>query len=125
MVAERAGYRCEYCRVLEEDMFFVYQVEHIISRKHGGATELSNLAYACSICNPNKGTDLGTILPGSLRLIRLFHPRKDKWQNHFEVENGEILPKTKIGAATVKVLDLNHPDRIILRRVLEQAGRYP
>jgi hypothetical protein len=125
LVAERAAFRCEYCGVHEEDMFYSYQVEHIISLKHDGSSELSNLAYACSICNQNKGSDLGTFLPGSPRLIRLYHPRRDKWNKHFEVEDGVIEPKTKIGAATIKVLGLNEPDRIILRQVLTEANRYP
>ena len=125
LVAERATFRCEYCRVLEEDMFYSYQVEHIISLKHDGTSEPSNLAYACSICNQNKGSDLGTYLSESLRLTRLYHPRRDKWNAHFEVEDGVISPKTKIGAATIKVLGLNNPDRIILRQVLTQANRYP
>src|SRR5690606_2019134 len=99
--------------------------EHIISVQHGGTSTINNLANACSICNENKGTNLGTILPNSKRLIRLFNPRIDKWHNHFEIDDGMIIPKTKRGEATVKVLDFNHPDRIILRRLLIEAGRYP
>jgi hypothetical protein len=125
LVAERAAFRCEYCRVHEEDMFYSYHVEHIISLKHDGSSELSNLAYACSICNQNKGSDLGTFLIESPRLIRLYHPRRDKWNKHFEVEDGVIEPKTKIGAGTIKVLGLNEPDRVILRQVLIEANRYP
>lgn len=123
--AQRAGYRCEYCRVFERDMVYRFQGDHIISRKHGGETILENLAYACSTCNQNKGPDLGTYLPGSKRLVRLFNPRRDHWSMHFELNAGQIIPLTKIGAATVKVLDLNHPDRIILRRTLMDAGCYP
>lgn len=123
-VATRANFRCEYCLVHEEDMFFPYQIDHIISIKHGGANDLDNFAYACSLCNQHKGTDLGTYLPDSNRLIRLFHPRRDKWAQHFFVSNGEILGKTRIGEATVKILGLNHPDRVMLRQVLIQTGRY-
>ncbi len=123
-IKERAEFRCEYCRVHEEDMFFSFHVDHIRSVKHGGQGTLDNLAFACSICNENKGTDLGTYLPNSKRLIRLYNPRVDKWENHFLIENGMIIPKTKRGEATVKVLDLNHPDRIILRRLLNTIGRY-
>jgi len=124
-VATRAQFKCEYCLVQEEDMFFTYQVDHIISIKHGGSNEIDNLAYACSACNQSKGTDLGTYLPGSNRLIRLFNPRRDRWSAHFAISDGEISPKTKIGEATVKILGLNHPDRIMLRQALIAAGRYP
>jgi hypothetical protein len=124
-VKERAAYRCEYCLVHEDDMFFSFHMEHIISVKHGGKSVLENLANACSICNENKGTDLGTYISNSKRLIRLFNPRIDKWNNHFDINDGEISAKTKRGEATINVLDLNHPDRIILRRLLIMSGRYP
>ena len=83
-VAERAGYRCEYCRRLEADSFIKYQIDHIISLKHGGSSELENLAFSCPICNSNKGTDLGTILEDEEVFVRLFHPRKHNWFDHFE-----------------------------------------
>ncbi len=35
-VAERANRRCEYCLIHEEDVGFPLQIDHIISRKHGG-----------------------------------------------------------------------------------------
>ena len=123
-IALLANFRCEYCRIHEDDLFFSYQIDHIISVKHGGETELDNLAYSCSMCNQNKGSDLGTYLSDSKRLVRLFHPRKDTWRTHFEVNNGEIIGKTKIGIATIKVLDLNNIDRIILRQELRLDGRY-
>lgn len=124
-VARNAHFRCEYCCIHQDDQFFTFQVDHIISLKHGGKTELINLAYTCSVCNQNKGSDLGTFLFNSKRLIRLFNPRKDSWANHFSVGYGEIIPKTLIGAATIKVLDLNQVDRIILRQALTDEGLYP
>jgi 5-methylcytosine-specific restriction endonuclease McrA len=33
--------------IAEEDTFFGREVEHIISLKHGGSSDLENLAYAC------------------------------------------------------------------------------
>lgn len=125
IVAARANFCCEYCRIHQDDLFFTFQDDHIISIKHGGKTELGNLAYTCVVCNQNKGSNLGTFLPNSKRLIRLFNPRKDKWTTHFSIEYGEIVPKTLIGAATIKVLDLNNIDRIILRQALMDDGRYP
>jgi 5-methylcytosine-specific restriction endonuclease McrA len=124
-VTENAQYRCEYCCIHQSDLEYTFHVDHIISLKHGGGTDFENLALSCSVCNQNKGTDLGTYLSGGEQLVRLFHPRRDKWEKHFEQDNGEIIPLTDIGAATIKVLDLNNPDRIILRRLLVQAGRYP
>ena len=124
-IAVNAEFRCEYCRIHEDDQFYTFQVDHIICLKHGGTTELNNLAYTCSLCNQNKGSNLGTFLPNSKRLIRLFNPRKDKWSTHFSIDFGEIIPKTLIASATIKVLDLNNVDRIILRQALMEEGRYP
>ena len=76
------------------------------------------------MCNQNKGTDLGTYLPDYKRLVRLFNPRKDSWNSNFEVHNGVFIGKTNIGLATIKVLDLNNIDRIILRQTLIEAERY-
>ena len=126
LVAERAKYRCEYCRIPESNSFYTFQVDHIISLKHGGATVDENLALACIICNRNKGSDLGTILDHSEDIIRFFNPRKDNWLDHFEVtDEGLILPKTLIGKATVKIFALNHPDSILERRLLMSLGSYP
>lgn len=61
-VAQRAGFRCEYCRLPEIAAMVKFQLEHIISLKHGGKTALENLAYACPICNSGKGADIGTVL---------------------------------------------------------------
>jgi hypothetical protein len=43
-VARRAGYRCEYCLIHEDDVGFLHQVDHVISRKHGGSSLPGNLA---------------------------------------------------------------------------------
>jgi HNH endonuclease len=123
-VALRAQYRCEYCRRPEMDSFIRYQSDHVISRKHGGKTILENLAHACSICNNDKGSDLSTILSDEGPLIRLFNPRKDNWFEHFEVQDGQILFKTEIGAATVKLLKFNEINRILERLDLIEAGLF-
>lgn len=126
LVAERAGYRCEYCRIPESNSFYSFQVDHVISIKHGGKTEADNLAFACSICNRNKGSDLGTILGRSEDIIRFVNPRKDGWREPFEVTGEGLLnSKTQIGEATIKIFGLNHPDSIIERRLLLSIGLYP
>jgi HNH endonuclease len=124
-VKKRANLCCEYCLLHQDDFFFPFEIDHILSMRHGGLTVYVNLALSCSICNRNKAADIGTYLDGKRRFVRLFNPRIDVWANHFEINHGEIFPLTPIGRATVKLLDLNNPDRIILRQVLMTAGRYP
>lgn len=125
LVADRAYHVCEYCLIAEEDTFWRCQVDHIISRKHGGRTEESNLAWACAICNSTKGTDLGTLVGQPPKLQRLFHPRKDRWSNCFTLNEVRIEPGNAIGTATVNLLALNHDNRLRERETAAQAGRYP
>jgi hypothetical protein len=59
LVAARADALCEYCLAHEDDAVFGCEVDHIISEKHGGATEAENLAYACAFCIGQKVVILG------------------------------------------------------------------
>lgn len=78
VVAARANYICEYCLIAEEDAYFRFQIEHIISRKHGGSSELENLALACVFCNRYKGSDIASLIPETNKLIRFYNPRVDR-----------------------------------------------
>jgi len=89
-VRERAGYRCEYCCLPQDAKpFFAYHVEHIVARQHGGGDDSGNLALACYHCNAHKGPNLSGLDPESGALVRLFHPRQDQWDEHFE-RNGVL-----------------------------------
>lgn len=61
LVITRAANLCEYCLINIEDTWLGGEVDHIISLKHGGATEADNLAYTCQPYNRNKGSDIGSI----------------------------------------------------------------
>jgi HNH endonuclease len=125
-VAERAECRREYCLISEQFLATVFHIDHIRSRKHGGKTILINLAYACPHCNQNKGSDIAAFIDNENEsTIRFFNPRKDIWHEHFNINYGEILPKTLIGKATVTILDFNQPERIMLRQALIDIGKYP
>jgi hypothetical protein len=124
-VKERANYCCEYCLIHQEDFFLPFEIDHIISLRHDGKTVLNNLALSCGTCNRMKAADIGTYLNEKLEFTRLFNPRNDTWILHFEINHGEILPLTSIAQATIKLLDLNNSDRIILRQLLMTAKRYP
>ncbi len=121
-VANRAGFSCEYCQIHSDDMFLSFEIDHIISIKHGGKNDIENLAFACPHCNQHKGTDFATIQKDTI--IRLFNPRKEIWKEHFESKNGEIISRTLIGEVSIKIFQLNKPDLIILRQILKEAGRY-
>lgn len=125
LVANRAEHLCEYCLIHEEDTFFGCEVDHIISVKHGGPTEVDNLAYACMFCNRQKGSDLGSILRGVGEFCRFFNPRVNRWGVHFRLEGAVIQPQTNIGEVTVRILGFNHSDRLLERRTLIEVGKYP
>jgi len=125
LVFQRAHGICEYCLIHEEDACFSFHVDHISSRKQKGSTTSDNLALACLRCNVSKGTDPGVIIGRPPRLVRLYHPRQDRWDEHFRIFAARIHPVSEIGEATVSLLDLNAQDRLLLRCALVKAGRYP
>jgi HNH endonuclease len=124
-VSDRADHVCEYCLIHEDDTFWGCQVDHIISRKHGGPTEFDNLAWACACCNNSKGSDLGTLVGHPPQLVRLFHPRTDRWAECFQLHGVRIDSSTRVGEATEKLLQLNHRNRLRERETLALVGRYP
>lgn len=124
-ISQRAGERCEYCLIHQDDAAFPHQVDHILSRKHGGSSTRDNLAYACIICNRYKGSDVASIEPQSGDVVRLFDPRRDRWAEHFRLDGARIEPVTKVGATTVRLLRMNAPERILERDLLQSLRRYP
>jgi hypothetical protein len=117
-VRARAAQRCEYRLIPETLTLAPHWVDHIIAEKHGGATEEDNLALSCVLCNQRKGSDLTSIDPESGQITPLFHPRRDRWLEHFRLAGAHIEPLTATGRVTVRLLQLNHPDRIEERELL-------
>jgi hypothetical protein len=124
LVAARAEGLCEYCLIAEEDTFLGCAVDHVISEKHGGPTAAENLALACVFCNQAKGSDVGSIDPGSGAFVRFFNPRLDRWADHFTLAGDRIEPKTPTGAVTARILGFNRTERLLERQALRLAGRY-
>lgn len=125
VVAGRSGHVCEYCLFPEADALFEFQIEHVISEKHGGPTEEQNLAYACVFCNRHKGSDIASLSPTTGQLVRLFNPRTDRWDDHFDLNGPFVVPRTEIGEVTIRLLHLNDETRVAEREVLQTLGRYP
>jgi hypothetical protein len=48
-----------------------------------------------------------------------------KWERHFRLVAAEIMGRTPIGRATVAVLQMNHEDRLDLRKALIREGVLP
>ncbi|MBB5033697.1 HNH endonuclease [Prosthecobacter vanneervenii] len=122
-VRQRAGNRCEYCRLRQEDEEeSPFHIEHIIAQQHGGTDAQENLALACSWCNAVKGPNLSSIDPDSGELTRLYHPRKDLWEDHFRREGPYILGLTAVGRTTAWLLRFNDTDNLAQRHLLLELG---
>ena len=115
-VRQRAANRCEYCRLHQDDSpLAALHLEHIRPRKHGGSDDESNLGLACIDCNLHKGPNLTGIDPLTGAVTELFHPRQQRWEDHFAFEGIYITGTTAVGRTTIQVLDMNSDDQLNLR----------
>ena len=128
-VIEWAGNCCEYCLIHQDEQFFSFEIDHIISEKHLGTSVFENICLACPDCNAFKGSDIASIdwEVGENALSFLFHPRQQLWTDHFRLnrKTAVIEPLTAIGRVTVFLLQLNQIDRVTDRKLLLDANRYP
>lgn len=124
-VRTRAGAACEYCRLPEAVSAAVFVTEHVIARQHGGGDGPDNLAYACDRCNLHKGPNIAGLDPDTGQLTRLFHPRTDDWDDHFEWFGHVLIGRTPIGRTTVRVLAVNDPIARTVRAALMAEGVFP
>ena len=123
-VRRRAGFRCEYCQFPERFAELRFQVDHIVPQQHGGPGLSANLAWSCLRCNKHKGPNLSGIDPVTGQVVRLFHPRRDRWAEHFAWEATKLIGLTPAGRATVQVLQINRPDAVLVREALMQEDSY-
>jgi len=126
-VAERAVYRCEYCHAPEIVFNFPFEVEHILPQARGGSDELDNLALACHACNLFKSDFETGQDEESQAETALFHPRRDTWEQHFQVdiESAEVHGITPCGRATVLRLQMNRPRQVAARLRWILLGLFP
>jgi hypothetical protein len=73
----------------------------------------------CVFCNLHKGPNLAGVDPRTGAVERLFDPRQDPWETHFERRGVLILGLTPSGRATIAVLDMNSEPQLDLRRACE------
>ena len=80
-VFTRAQGRCEYCHTPDGFVPGSLAVEHIVPRSKGGKTTLANLALSCPACNGHKYNKVEGVEPLTAQRVRLFNPRKQRWQS--------------------------------------------
>ena len=123
-VRQRANDRCEYCLMPQSAHLLTFPVDHIIARQHGGDAMGDNLALSCPPCNNYQGPNIAGLDPESGDLTRLFHPRNDKWNLHFRLQEALIVGLTPVGRTTASLLQMNKPDYVELRESLLLEGEF-
>jgi hypothetical protein len=124
-IYDRALGCCEYCLIPEKLTLTTHHVDHIIAEKHGGQTQIENLAFSCSLCNQAKGSDIASFDISTGTITRLYHPRQDRWLEHFHLDksNGMIHPLTAIGRVSINLLRINRPECLSVRHILVQINQ--
>jgi hypothetical protein len=126
-VGTEAGHRCGYRLTQEWVVGTSMEVDHILPEALGGRTAIANLWLACSPCNARKADRITAIDPKTATLVRLFHPRRQVWSQHFawSAEGDRIVGTSPIGRATVVALDLNRAPLVLSRRERVRVGWHP
>ena len=125
LIRQRAGNRCEYCRMHQSIQGAAFHIEHIIPRSDGGNDSLENLALARPSSNLNKSNRTDAIDIETDETVALFHPRAMSWRDHFRFQSYEIVGQTAIGRATCAALKFNQPRRIKIRQAEEIFKLFP
>ena len=124
-VTLRARGRCEYCQLAQAGQEATFHIDHIVPLAAGGPTTVSNLALACVSCSLRKSARRSAVDPESQDEVPLFHPRDDRWSEHFRWELERVVPLTPIGRATVGALAMNRPIILAIRQEEIARGRHP
>jgi hypothetical protein len=124
-VVERAGNRCEYCRLPTAGQVATFPIDHILPKSHGGSTDPDNLALTCPHCNAHKWTAFQGIDPSTGDVVPLFDPRREDWPSHFRWSDGgplRLQGLTPTGRTTIAKLRINDDDMVQVRELLFELG---
>jgi hypothetical protein len=130
-VAERADYRCEYCKSPEAISPGLFEVEHIEPHALGGSDDLRNLALACPPCNRRKARATEAIDPESetIHSVPLYNPRLHVWDDNFAFDITDerilIVGLTPTGRATVQRLGMNDLHIVDARLLWSRLELFP
>lgn len=125
LVETRAEKRCEYCGLSQLGQAATFHVDHIIPIVASGETTLENLALACIHCSLRKGARTLVPDPKSGRAVHLFHPREQRWNNHFRWHGYELIGVSAVGRATIEALALNSAEHWVIRSFEALLHRHP
>ena len=126
-VRARAEDRCGYCLAPQHLVYGWLEIEHIVSRAHGGSDDESNLWLACRFCNNYKNDQLDGLDEDTAQRVRLFDPSRDRWKDHFgwDADKIRIVGRTAPGRVTIACLQMNNDLALEVRRFWVVAGWHP
>ncbi len=117
---------CEYCLLRENIQSITIHVDHIVPVTHGGDDSSDNLCLACPDCNRAKGPNVAELDPLTEEPTRLYNPREQDWDDHFEMNaDMSIAGLTPERRATIALLRMNMERRVIERFEAWMRGEYP
>ncbi|MBW4488816.1 MAG: HNH endonuclease [Trichocoleus desertorum ATA4-8-CV12] len=125
LVIQRANHRCEYCGISQLGQVATFHIDHIIPEVAGGETTSENLALACVSCSLRKGARQALKDVETGKIVSVFNPRQQVWEDHFAWSGVQVVGLTAIGRATVQALDLNRATMLAIRGEEELLGRHP
>ncbi|HRW03589.1 MAG TPA: HNH endonuclease [Caldilineaceae bacterium] len=119
--------QCVYCQTRTDNTGQALTIDHVIPLAKGGGNGLENLCRACRSCNEAKRDQTHAIDPLTGEIVRLYHPRQQRWSEHFAWDHTgvHLLGLTVIGRATVVALDVNNELILFARRRWVNAGWHP
>jgi hypothetical protein len=126
-VRRRAGRCCEYCRMPELAVYASFHCDHFRPKADRGETIISNLVWACPLCNEAKRERRMATDPRTKLFAPLFNPRVDNWEEHFAWGKDKLMirGRTAKGRATVKLLGMNRTVAKHLRFLLILSEEHP
>ncbi len=127
LVANRAGFHCEYCHAPQAVSNSHFEVEHVLPVSHGGDQQPGNLALACPFCNVFKAAAVTGHDTENGDAVPLFHPRTQVWEEHFAVDPGtlHVVGLTPTARATVERLRMNRELAVLARGYWVMIGLFP
>lgn len=125
LAINRADNCCEYCRLAQAGQEATFHIDHIVPEVAGGSTVSRNLALACVSCSLRKAARQTALDPQTDTEVPLFHPRRDRWAEHFAWSDLKLFGLTANGRATIAALELNRPTIQAIRAEEALLGRHP
>jgi hypothetical protein len=127
LIVDQFKFCCAYCQTQQHISGVRLTVDHIIPESLGGDNEAQNLCLACWDCNLYKAARIAIYDDASQRAVRLFHPQKQSWQDHFEwsADGSMIVDKTITGRVSIFALRMNRIELRISRKLWVEVGWHP